>query len=105
MFCASLHPGLCRTDLGRYFFDIPKDVSPLVSVLSAPLLYFSKSAEQGAQTQIYLSASQKIQQSDSGKFFDNSAVADRSTLANDDDLAKWLWHESEARTGTNPNIV
>jgi len=105
VFCASLHPGLCRTELGRYFFDMPKDVSPLVGVLSAPLIYFSKSAEQGAQTQIYLSASQKIKQSDSGKFFDNSAVADRAALANDDGLAKWLWHESEARTGTNPNIV
>ena len=105
VFCASLHPGLCRTELGRYFFDIPKDVSPLVGVLAFPLIYFSKSAEQGAQTQIYLSASQKINQNDSGKFFDNSAVADRASLANDEGLAKWLWHESETRTGTNPNIV
>lgn len=105
IFCASLHPGLCRTELGRYFFDIPKDVSPLVGVLAAPLVYFSKSAEQGAQTQIFLSASQKIKNSDTGKFFDNSAVADRSKEANDSDLAKWLWHESEIRTGSNPNLV
>ena len=105
VFCASLHPGLCRTELGRYFFDVPKDMSPLVGVLAAPLIYFSKSAEQGAQTQIYLSASTKIKASDSGKFYDNSAVASRSDLADNADLAKWLWHESEQKTGTNPNIV
>ena len=105
VFCASLHPGLCRTELGRYFFDVPKDMSPLVGVLAAPLIYFSKSAEQGAQTQIYLAATSKISMRDSGKFYDNSAVADRSSLADDADLAKWLWHESETRTGTNPNIV
>jgi len=105
IFCASLHPGLCRTDLGRYFFGDMKDASPLVQALASPLTLVSKSAEQGAQTQIYLSASSKLKLSDSGKFYDNSAVADRAPLADDKDLASFLWLESEKITGCNPHLI
>ena len=105
IFCASLHPGLCRTDLGRYFFGDVKDASPLVQALASPLTLVSKSAQQGAQTQIFLSASTKLKLNDSGKFYDNSAVADRAPLADNKDLASYLWLESEKRTGTNPHLI
>ena len=34
-----------------------------------------------------------------GKYYDNSAVADISAAAKNDDTAKWLWTQSEALTG------
>jgi hypothetical protein len=57
---ASCHPGVCRTDLGRYIFDankIPKFLLPVLGVVGSPFVYFTKSAQMGAQTQIYLAAS------------------------------------------------
>jgi hypothetical protein len=59
----------------------------------------TKSAEQGAQTQIFLSASKKISVSDGGEYFDNNAKAKVSDLGSSDELANWLWKESERLTG------
>ena len=99
----SLHPGVCRTELGRYLFDsnsIPKVLYPLVGVVALPALYLTKSAEQGAQTQIFLAASKKLDlAADSGKYFDNSRESDTSAAAKNMNTAKWLWGESERLTG------
>ena len=62
-------------------------------------VYFTKSAEQGAQTQIFLSASKDISSADRGYYFDNSAKSSVSALASDPDLADWLWAASERLTG------
>lgn len=82
------HPGACRTELGRYIFDpssTPAYLAPVLGVALSPLgeiysfftayflclceyvVYLTKSAEQGAQTQIFLSASKQISLSDSGE--------------------------------------
>eukprot|EP01035_Chromulina_nebulosa_P020011 gene20011-25985_t len=101
------HPGVCRTELGRYIIDpdsIPKALQPIVGGLALPLLYFSKDATMGAQTQIYLSASSKIKPSDAGKFYDNSAEAFTSFEAQNAEEAEWLWKESERLTGLVYNI-
>jgi NAD(P)-dependent dehydrogenase (short-subunit alcohol dehydrogenase family) len=58
----TLHPGVCRTELGRYIVDpdkIPKALAPVLGVVASPLLYATKSARLGAQTQIFLAASTK----------------------------------------------
>ena len=97
-----LHPGACRTELGRYLFDpesIPKYLLPVLGVVGSPLLYFTKDARMGSQTQTYLSASPQITPKEGGKFYDNSAVAKTSPEANDIEEAKWLWVESERLTG------
>lgn len=62
-------------------------------------MYFTKSSEQGAQTQIFLAASQKVGLNAAGKYFDNSAPATPYRNAVDPDLAKWLWKTSEDLTG------
>lgn len=105
----SLHPGACRTELGRYIVDpstIPKALLPLVGVAALPLMYLTKSSEEGAQTQIYLSASRdKKLLSQSGSFFDNSQETKlMGNLANDDVLAKQIWDESTRLTGTSPKF-
>ncbi len=72
----------------------------MAGLAAAPLVYFTKSAEQGAQTQIYLAASNKLDlRQDSGKYFDNSRVAATSDAAHNADTASWLWSESERLTG------
>jgi len=96
-----LHPGACRTELGRYVFDpasIPKFLYPVLGVVGAPLLYFTKDQRMGAQTQIFLSASSRVSSKDNGLFFDNSKPADTSAEAKDVQEAKWLWAESEKLT-------
>lgn len=101
-FC--LHPGACRTELGRYIVDpatIPKYLLPIVGAIAFPLVYFTKSPKQGAQTQIYLAASSKVTSADSGEYFDNNQRSSAlSNAAKDDDLAAWLWNESENLTKT-----
>jgi len=98
----ALHPGVCRTELYRYIFDsnIPKILYPLIGAVALPALYVTKSAKQGAQTQIFLAASKKIDLvADSGKYFDNSRVSGTSAAAKNMDTASWLWKESAKLTG------
>ena len=98
----SLHPGVCRTELGRYLFDpesIPNFLTPVLGVVGAPALYLTKDARMGAQTQIFLSASSKISPSSGGLYFDNSREAAVSPAANNEEDARWLWAESERLTG------
>ena len=98
----TLHPGVCRTELYRYLFNtnIPKVLYPLVGAVALPALYLTKSAKQGAQTQIFLAATNKIDlATDSGKYFDNSRKADTSTAGKNMNTASWLWDESARLTG------
>jgi NAD(P)-dependent dehydrogenase (short-subunit alcohol dehydrogenase family) len=101
------HPGGCRTELGRYIIDpatIPKYVQPLLGAVLSPALYFTKSSEQGAQTQIYLSASTKVSNANTGMYYDNSKPADTSGEAKDPAQAMWLWDQSEKLIGKKFNI-
>jgi NAD(P)-dependent dehydrogenase (short-subunit alcohol dehydrogenase family) len=46
----AVHPGVCRTDLGRYLFDPKAPINPIALPVVAPLLgvaaLFTKSAAQ-----------------------------------------------------------
>ena len=102
-----LHPGACRTELGRYIFDpesIPKFLNPVLGVAASPLVYFTKNAYMGAQTQIFLSATDSLSVKSGGEYYDNSRIADTSLEAKDSDEARWLWSESERLLGTRFNI-
>jgi len=100
---ACLHPGVCRTELGRYIFDpetIPKFLAPVLGVIGAPAIYLTKSAFMGSMTQTFLSASATVTPlSAGGQFFDNSRVAETSAAAKNLDDAGWLWRKSEELTG------
>lgn len=63
------------------------------------VVYLTKSAAQGSQTQTFLAASNKLTSADSGKYFDNSQVAKLGDAAMIDSDAEWLWEKSEELTG------
>ena len=71
----------------------------MVGVLASPFVLVTKSSQQGAQTQIFLSASSSINKKDSGKYFDNSRVIEPNAEGKNIDVAKRLWLESEKLTG------
>ncbi len=93
--CMSCHPGLVKTDLGRYFSCF---CYLLVIVCMYPCLL---TPSQGAQTQIYLAASEKLTlQNDAGGYFVNLHKENTpTTAANSRELAEWLWKESERLAG------
>ena len=105
---STLHPGVCRTDLGRYLIDdqtltsIQSNpyLSALADVAALPFTYFTKTPTQGAQTQIYLAASSHVtKETSAGVFFDNNAPAQASPLADDVGSMDRLWTLSEQLTG------
>ena len=60
----------------------------------------TQSSEQGAQTQIFLAATNKLDlAASSGEYFDNSAQTATSDAGRNMDTAAWLWNESEKLTG------
>lgn len=88
------HPGGVRTELGRNL-DLPAWAFPLL----VPLVYFTKSVEQGAQTQTRLSADPALHRAGAGKYFDNCAEAQPAPPALDAAAARRLWEVSEELTG------
>lgn len=83
----SLHPGLVKTDVFRY-------PSFRNFIIRKFLLPFSKSAEEGAQTTVYLAVDDEVANV-TGKYFSNCKVCEPSKAAKDDGLAKKLWEVSE----------
>jgi hypothetical protein len=61
------------------------------------LLFFSKTAKNGAQTQIRL-ALDPFLENVSGKYFDNCKEKKVAQRAKDDVMATWLWEQSALMT-------
>lgn len=80
-----LHPGVVQTELIRY--------QPIVSKLMIPFRIFLKSPKSGAQTQLMVALDPDLEKV-SGKYFDNCAIEEESSVAKDDEMAKWLWNTS-----------
>lgn len=117
----SCHPGVCRTELARYLFDVNELTSaktPLGALralafgAATPLLLLvTKSPEDGAKTQIYLSSSKTLDETNTfisvggddrvGKphYFDNCKPVFSTPLVRDDRVAEKLWSDSERLTG------
>lgn len=108
----SLHPGAVRTDLARYLVGKDNFVSmqdkaaqenmkltPATLTL-LPLVYFTKSVDRGATTQIWLASGQGGDDI-GGKFFQNCKSLPLGAAAEDMESAKALWSVSEKLGGIN----
>ncbi|KAG0453110.1 hypothetical protein HPP92_025774 [Vanilla planifolia] len=79
----SLHPGSVISNLLRYH----SFVDAIARTLGKPFL---KNAQQGAATTCYVALHPQVK-GVSGRYFDNSNLADPSSKAKDGELAKKLW--------------
>jgi retinol dehydrogenase 12 len=67
--------------------------------LGKPFLWvFFKTPKNGAQTQIRLAVDPELQDV-SGKYFSDCKEKATSTKGRDDEMAEWLWKESERLVG------
>lgn len=100
----SLHPGVVRTDLGRYLFSSgggeergPSSDSGLLGKLGLKVVsLFTKSVEEGADTQIWLSAGNGGDVG--GKFYVEKRARVLGENAIDVEAGEKLWRESERLT-------
>jgi len=93
----AVHPGAVFTELGRYLPGI------LQFVLRPFVPCFTKTPTQGAQTQILCAVAEGLEK-DSGKYFENCAVALSSKESKDEGVAKKLWDLSEVLTNCKFDI-
>jgi len=111
----ALHPGAVRTDLARYMMGEQdfvsmmdaKDVKPTFSLkelLLLPLVYFTKSVERGATTQIWLAAGEGEKELNGGEYLQNNKVVTLAKFAEDMDAATRLWEVSEEMSGVEYNL-
>lgn len=82
----AVHPGLVATNFGQNF--------GLARLIGKIFLSGAKSAEEGAQTLIYLASSAEVQ-GVTGKFFVDLQEAPSSDRSKDEALARQLWEVSE----------
>ncbi len=87
----ALHPGFVKSGLYRHFGII----TPIVNLLAS---VFGKSAEQGAETSIYLASSPEVADV-SGEYFVDCEPQESSPASYDEAQAKRLWAASEELTG------
>ena len=88
----SLHPGAVLTDFMRYQ---PKYVPIIFHGL---FRFFFKTARSGAQTQIALAVDPDLGKI-SGKYFADCKMKEEASDAQDDEMAAWLWDQSEKLVG------
>lgn len=85
----SLHPGAVSTEIGKHI------ANPFYKyLLWIAMKLFYKSAWEGAQTSIYLATSPEGA-AVTGRYFSDCMPKKTSQLAQDKDLARKLWEESE----------
>ncbi|KAG4078836.1 hypothetical protein HA402_007386 [Bradysia odoriphaga] len=84
-----LHPGVVQTELMRY--------QTIVSKLAIPFRICLKNPKSGAQTQLMVALDPDLEKV-SGKYFENCTMEEESSVAKDDEMAKWLWNTSAAWT-------
>jgi NAD(P)-dependent dehydrogenase (short-subunit alcohol dehydrogenase family) len=85
----ALHPGIVNSDFWSRFGGLGK----IMTFLLKP---FMITAEEGAQTSIYLAGELKISPKLSGQYFKKKRVAKTSLAAKNQSAKNKLWQESEA---------
>jgi NAD(P)-dependent dehydrogenase (short-subunit alcohol dehydrogenase family) len=88
-----LHPGMVRTKIWQ-----KSGRSMLMKVFMRIFSLFLKSAQEGAQTSIYLASSPELE-SITGKYFIDKKMVLSSPVSYDEGLAKQLWEVSEKLVG------
>ncbi|KAF2896728.1 hypothetical protein ILUMI_09447 [Ignelater luminosus] len=94
----SLHPGTVRTELFREMPCIMKEI------FHAFLYVWCKTAEEGAQTSIYVAVSKDIE-GVSGEYFDNCRIAwlpPMPKMARDESVAVTVWKKTEEHIRLTP---
>jgi NAD(P)-dependent dehydrogenase (short-subunit alcohol dehydrogenase family) len=84
----SFTPGMASTNLGRYMSGGAQWF----------MRHFSKSAEKGASTGVYLATSPEVE-GVTGKYFGNSKEMGYNKIGDDVEIAKRLWKVSEELSG------
>ncbi|XP_071497989.1 retinol dehydrogenase 12-like [Diadema antillarum] len=84
--CYSLHPGGVDTDLQRH----SGTYGIILKLLMPVMRLFFKTAEQGAQTNIYCCVDEKAA-NETGLYYSDCAPASESAAAKDDEAAEKLW--------------
>nr|CAD7590590.1 unnamed protein product [Timema genevievae] len=84
----STHPGFVATEVFRRLRDFRKTLLDIV------IKFYAKTPEEGAQTNIYLAASEEVE-GISGKYFVDCKETKTSRRAQNVALAKKLWEKSE----------
>ncbi|CAM9408583.1 unnamed protein product [Chrysoparadoxa australica] len=99
----SLHPGACRTNLGRYLFDPDAPVNPLlypvIGVVLGLGVFFTKSATEGAQTQIRCAVDPDLKSVGGGRYFVECEPATAAPETSDETSAAKLWALTEQLLG------
>uniref|UniRef100_A0A4D5RPY2 Putative dehydrogenase with different specificities related to short-chain alcohol dehydrogenase n=1 Tax=Ixodes scapularis TaxID=6945 RepID=A0A4D5RPY2_IXOSC len=92
----AVHPGIVNTEINRHMGIASSFVA---TILVKPILWlFTKSPRQGAQTVIHCALAEGLE-ADSGAYFSNCKVAAANPIADDENVAKWLWATSLKWTG------
>ncbi|KAL6423558.1 hypothetical protein ACFW04_010241 [Cataglyphis niger] len=87
----SLHPGVVRTDLGRYF---NKTIVPGATFFYRHIMrLFIKNPTQGAQTTIHCAVDEKVAD-ESGLYYEECRAIRPQWKARDDRIAKDLWDQT-----------
>lgn len=86
-----LHPGFVRTGFG-------KNNGTILNLIIGAMQLFAISAEEGAQTSIYLASSPEVE-GVSGKYWDKKRVKEPSDASKDVAAQQRLWSLSEELTG------
>ena len=91
----ALHPGVVRTELGRYFSESYGWKAMAFQTLFFPVIYWIfKTCEQGAQTSIYCAVSPDLN-GVTGKYFSDCKEKALLPHALQDQDAEQLWNMSE----------
>jgi hypothetical protein len=91
----SLHPGVVRTELGRYFVDLHGKWYLAVSLLMYPIIWLIfKTPKQGAQTTIYCAVDEEIKDN-SGRYYSDCKEKPLLEHARHDEDGERLWKISE----------
>jgi len=102
--CFSVHPGVVKTELSRYW----KDNSFMFSILSPLMSPFLKTPSQGAQTTLYCALSSELDDAKfNGKYFaDGKECSPHNNFLYNEQNAKRaadLWKISEEITNSKLN--
>eukprot|EP00904_Undaria_pinnatifida_P001762 jgi/Undpi1/11587/HiC_scaffold_30.g13882.m1 len=100
--CTALHPGACRTELGRYLFDPSQPANPLVYPLLAAAILVTRTPTEGAQTQIACAADPALGlgRGAGGQYYVGPKISELpSALARDSEAAGRMWAASEGLVG------